>query len=735
MNSILVELNFRNWHLWLLCLFIPTLLMLPVLIWPHYGLFSDAGQLIELPRQVLAGFPDTLKLLKPIENGRWNPLFHGLSIAIFALVPDSAMAFYVLQWVLFVAVCLSIVWVISRVTANKSLALFGLALFCTASSIFESFYTLDKVEPRVVFFTALFIASFLPTLSFHNHQHRQAKNWFYIVVQIISGIGIVFSKETGVFLAAALCLMWVSLSCSKSLNSELRRIVLRTALIQLAIVIIYVGLFKLLSPPMSYRYVSYDVSLTLILENITYYLRTSPELALGLVFASYWCLALVFPELSRSDRSGVERLMLSFLSLALFIYFFGICLWRWPLDYYLLPAHLLTAMLIPITLWAWSPVINKVNKKLLRVLVAGAGVVWLVYFAYRIFFGITIFYFDAVKDDLVHFMSSPSLIGKRVVLPFTHPQSFEVGERLKFFIDREHVLNNKIELYNFWEPPFLNRQNLHRFDNSAGMVPDKEQLDEIAKNPEKFVVWNFGYHKEGWWSEYLKAGDVILVPVGSKVLNKVNARGVSMHAKSPSDFLDSTPLELENIGQVRRHFASLWLGWELFEVKSIDVASNSGGYSKHILKVLNTKSDILPAKSTEALFDKNELPENSVFLGSGWFGVEHHQHRHFRWAGNQSEIVLGRLPEGHCSLSMRLEPLLDAQSKPLRLNWSLGLNNGSSILTTEQSVQFNFDSSGKSLQILKLYAEGGMERSPVNDPRLLKMRVFNIDAPSCSKTN
>lgn len=709
--------------------------MLPVLIWPHYGLFSDAKQLLEFPRRVLVDFPDSLELFRPLEDGRWNPLFHGLSTLVYALVPDSAMAFYVMQWVLFVTVCLCIAQVIKRVTANSALALLGIALFCTSSSIFENFYTLDKVEPRVVFFTALFITSFLPTLIFHDHQHFLSKKWFYIVVQIISGIGIVFSKETGVFLAAALCLTWSASLFNTSLSPVLNRIVLRTALIQLVIVVVYLGLFKLLSPPMSYRYVSYDVSVTLILDNITYYLRTSPELAIGLLFASYWCLTLVFPKLSRSDRSGVERLILSFLSLALFIYFSGICLWRWPLDYYLLPAHLLIALLIPLSFWVWSPAINKINKKLLRGLVAGAGVIWLIYFAYRIFFGISIFYFDAVKDDLAHFMSRISLIGKRVVLPFTHPQSAEVGERLKFFINSEHPLKNKIDLYNFWEPPFLNRQNLQRFDSSAAWVPNKDQLLDIAEKPEKFVIWSLGYKNEGWKNEYLKAGDVILVPVGSKLLNKVNARGVSMHAKSPSDFLKTTPLELETIGQVRRNFASLWLGWELFEVKSINVADDYGGYSKQILKVLNDKSEILPTKSTEALFNNNELPVAGVLLGSGWYGLEHHNHKYFRWAGNQSEIVLTRLPNGNCSISMRLEPLLDAQSKPLSLNWSLGLNKGVAVLTSGESVQFNFDSSGASLQILKLYAEGGMEVPPVNDPRLLKMRVFNIDEPSCSKTN
>lgn len=81
-------------------LLVPLVMMIPVLCWPHYGLFSDAGQLIEYPQRFLAGFPESLKLLAPLEDGRWNPAFHGLSIAIYALAPDSPLAFYLMQTLL-----------------------------------------------------------------------------------------------------------------------------------------------------------------------------------------------------------------------------------------------------------------------------------------------------------------------------------------------------------------------------------------------------------------------------------------------------------------------------------------------------------------------------------------------------------------------------------------------------------------------------------------------------------
>ena len=356
-------------------------------------------------------------------------------------------------------------------------------------------------------------------------------------MQIICGVGLVFSKETGVFLAAALFITYLGPWLNKSGSAEFRRFLCHTFIIQLVVVVVYLALFKILAPPMNYRYISYDFTLALILKNITYYLLSSPEVAVGLIFSCYWALHTALKLPKKSENNNTLLTFLSFLSFSLIIYFSGICLWRWPLDYYLLPAHLMCAFLIPLTVWVMLPNIKPICKPLISILLGCIALIWLIYFIYRVIVGITIFQFDAVKDNLAHSLSNPDYIGRRIVIPLTHPDNTEVGERLEYFINNLRSAGDAVNLYNFWEPPFLNRQNISRFDNSAGLPPSKDELRRVAKNPENFVIWKFGENehamldivaqvdglsgpstiienKNNWQSSYLNDGDLIIAPIG-----------------------------------------------------------------------------------------------------------------------------------------------------------------------------------------------------------------------------
>jgi putative effector of murein hydrolase LrgA (UPF0299 family) len=137
-----------------------TVIMFPVLIWPHYGLFSDAGQIIEFPKQIIAGFPESLRLLGPLPDGRWNPAFHGLSALLYYLQPDTPLIFFVAQWLMLVGTLLCIGALIRALTGNIAGALIGMLVLVVCSSLFENFYTLDKVEPRITLFSALAILAF-----------------------------------------------------------------------------------------------------------------------------------------------------------------------------------------------------------------------------------------------------------------------------------------------------------------------------------------------------------------------------------------------------------------------------------------------------------------------------------------------------------------------------------------------------------------------------------------------
>ncbi|WP_278389888.1 hypothetical protein [Stutzerimonas kunmingensis] len=719
----------RNKALLAASLLFPIFMMLPVLLWPHYGLFSDAEQLIEYPKRFLAAFPESMKLLAPLEDGRWNPAFHGLSIVIYALVPDSARAFYVMQTVLLSVIVGSLFFISYRYTRSPILAALSVVLFCSSSSFFESFYTLDKVEPRVTAFFALISCLFLSV--FHFKRERELLRACFLVLQFLLGAMLLFSKETGLFLAAALFATW----CCATLfwpKDEFRGYLLKASLVQLFVVVVYFSLFKWLAPPMSYRYVSYSVSPQLILNNAVYYFKSSPELFLGLLSACYWACRALMPRLPGPD--GGFRVALTFLSFSLLAYVAGILIWRWPLDYYLLPAHFIVAALLPMTgWWIGAPIFR--NGKVKKITFAAAAMAWGLYFAYRLLLGGSVFVFDALKDDLALYLSQPEFLQKRIVLPFNSPQSYEIGERLRFFINAERDTGGAVSMYNFWEPPVVDKKNLARFSMSAAVIPSQKKLSQLLADPEhhnKTSIWQYDlYQTEGeiWRYDQIDVGDLVLVPTGSVWYSRLQTRGLNMHSQSPASFMRQSPVALRHLGGVRRDVGPLWLGWDVFEIQSSTLPAIVSGYDLYLLRSLNEyQQDITDKKARHDLFNASVISA-AALLGQGWYAVEAQGDEVFRWMGKRADILVNQAGSGVCYVYLDVEPLIAGQV-PLSLRIALDSATASYDLTGRQRIRFDYKSSGSSPKLMTLLADGGVEHVP-GDTRTLKLRAFSVSSPSC----
>lgn len=706
----------REKWLWV-ALLLPTILMAPVLLWPHYGLFSDAGQAITFPREVLGNLPQSLLLLRPLEDGRWNPLFHGLTILVYAIAPDSPRAMFLAQWGMFVGAVISMGWVVVNTTRSNFFAALGVVLFCFGSAVFENFFTLDKVEPRITLFSAL--ATLLLAVRYLNpvDDIRTRPYWGrFIVLQAVLGVLTVFSKESGMFLAAALVGTWVACRFNPQWGQRLREAVGIAAVTHVVVAIVFVVLFKLLSGQMSYRYVKYDVTVALVSRNLMYYMASSPELLLGLLCACYWCLASLWRRLP--GPSGGVRVILVFTSLAQFAYVVGLSMWRWALDYYMLPAQFMASLTLVLTVWTLLPVIRE-RRTMVRIGAGLAIMVWLSFVAYRLFLGGAIYAQDAVKDRLAQLLSAPEYYSLRLALPFDHPDNAEIGERLEFFIDRERPQQAAVDIYNFWEIPFLNRDNLQRFSGSVGISPGMRQLIEVTAKPEKYVLWKFGSMPDAyievmkrtlggrsedigwspediWHASYLRAGDILLVPVGGALLKNLRARGVRLYGQGGEDFLHRTPLQLSRLGGVR---SSLWLaelGWDVFRVERLDEYDQLAR-----LLTTNAKKDITPDTATATLFDEHRLPENGLLLGKGWFELEGAGNTRFRWIGIQSEIVLTHLRPGACVLEIDMEPALPAGSQPFVLMAKASGHSMDNPMQGRQTIRFEFRAGGSQYKLLK----------------------------------
>lgn len=691
--------------------FISFFIMAVVIIYPHYGLFSDAGQIIDYPKNFINSFPDSISTLMPLEDGRWNPIFHLVSIFIYYIFPDSSRAFYFIQFLFLSVELYVLLFIIYKFTNNKLLSLLALFMYVFSSSFFENFYTLDKVEPRITFFMSLIFLSLVMKIFNTNNKSFTV----FLVFQSFLYSLMMFSKETSIFLIASTMVSFFYLYFIGN-NSHLINIFKKVFIVQLSVVVLYIGLFKYLSFKMSYRYVKYDIDFSLIIKNILYYLLTSPEFLILLIIILVYLIRFTKKLIKKDTLSNIEsfQLLLIFSFLA---YFSGICLWRWPLDYYLLPAHFLMSLIVPLFLYENINSILRVKR--INILIILIFIFWMILIVNRISIGISIYHLDALKDKLAFMLSENQYKDRRFILPLTSPSSAEIGERIKYFTNVNKQDESKINLYNFWEKPFFNRENTARFNNEPGVSPTKEQLKYLVTSKNNFIIWKFAETNlmvernidfdSIWSSSFLKKGDLILVSYGN--LKKTsNTRGLSLHQKTIDSFLNEMPIKLRKIDFVENNMFFMNMGWAIFEVES-DLLDSVIKYDEYNLKKLNYDSD-------EIL---NNVKDAKLLFGFGWHGVEKQNSSKFRWSDKNSELVLYNLPLGKYRIIIDLEPL--RQGDEIKI-----INNNSLIyksdLHTKDTIIFNFDSTGEKVQILDIQLK--LLNKIINDPRNLGIRVFSL---------
>ena len=553
--------------LFFIFLIVPLLILAPILLWPHYGLFSDADQVIWFPKAFLGDPLTGLKrILHPMDDGRWNPFFYGLTIFIYWIFPESARAFYAVQGVMLLITCLIVIYILHKLTLKNLPSLLGVILLCTSSSIFENFYTLDKLEPRTTLFGALILCNLFNTLI----QVNDAKkiHWNFILIQIISGIALVFTKETGAYLAAAILLTWIIVRLKGGNQIRMNKVIGASALIQLLIVISFYTLFKILMIDGNNRYISYPITIDLVSSNILYYFKSSPELILGISLAFYWIFSITIGPWK--NQREICNIVLLLISLSLVGYFSGIVLWRWPLDYYLLPAHMLIAILIPLSLYRLNQ--SKFYERIYLVLntcLCALFIGLIIFFGARIYSGFFIYQQDALKDDLALYLARPEYLFRRYVLTFSEPNAAEVGERIKFFSNLKRPSSKNIDLFNFWELPMDINRSINRFNLSVGVPPPVDQLVAATNLDNKFLIWKYSDGVTKWpnsmWSyDELRKGDLLLIPFSKNLPIWVHARGAGMYVENL--YLPKS-LVLQPIGEVKKDLGSTTVGWKLYEVK------------------------------------------------------------------------------------------------------------------------------------------------------------------------
>ena len=63
-------------------LFLGALFLSPILISPHFGMFSDYGQILGWPDRNIHSAKDFLREFRPLADGRWTPMFHVVTFGL-----------------------------------------------------------------------------------------------------------------------------------------------------------------------------------------------------------------------------------------------------------------------------------------------------------------------------------------------------------------------------------------------------------------------------------------------------------------------------------------------------------------------------------------------------------------------------------------------------------------------------------------------------------------------------
>jgi hypothetical protein len=119
-----------------------------------------------------------------------------------------------------------------------------------------------------------------------NQQIKKSPDYIFWVMQFLLGVSLVFSKETGIYLAFSILITWFVLVLNNQVEARSKTLFLYSLLLQITIVILFYILYYLLwQEPDTGRYLKYEITPDLIKANFIYYVRSSPEAIAGLLIS------------------------------------------------------------------------------------------------------------------------------------------------------------------------------------------------------------------------------------------------------------------------------------------------------------------------------------------------------------------------------------------------------------------------------------------------------------------
>lgn len=144
------------------------------------------------------------------------------------------------------------------------------------------------------------------------------------------------------------------------------------------------------------------------------------------------------------------------------------------------------------------------------------------------------------------------------------------------------------------------------------------------------------------------------------------------------------------------------------------------------LRRWNPPGDIVPAESLVRLRTSDALPEDGLFLGPGWHGIERSGHQPYRWLESDGQIVITRPSCGPRRIVLFLEPGPGQEYRAFELALvdGRGVEIDRAIVAKRCEITFSLPLGREEVARFRLTAPKGIPIA--TDPRIMNLRVFRI---------
>jgi hypothetical protein len=567
----------------LLIWLISAVIMSPVLLHSHWGMFSDPCQFVE-PCKQLFQHPDAHRMIDYICTN-YRPGYQLLNVAVWPFAADQPFLHYLFRLVLF-AVTVDCTYMSAKLLSGSKLASFLASivwLFCL--STYEVIFTLDKGEIILACMFSLIVYAHLRAV-------RRIDDGNFLRKDLLTSASVIlacatyaaFTKQTGLLSIVLGTVIFASSIFSRFvLKLEPQR---RTAerlkwaacaFFSTAAGCFLFAVFYVFLGGLKYKYGNSDYSLNFLCTQAITYVKKLPDL-FGVLALSF--LGLLAKKQGGETSSNVPPCAVaeSFcLLLTALVGCLPLLAWKSTLTYIWLP-------LLPLVLPVFSLALASVGRKSRWVPVA-ILISMAVVFAPGAYTAAQFqFKMDSLFADLCDRLAVlPAKLGHEttVILPLHHQASFELGEEMESAtLDRltsEALSQHRINFANMtcynWRDSADRRHDPN--DKPVKFVsgsPTEPGLDECSyiSGPEP-----------RWEEQRIAVGDVVAIPYGDLDGRLRDYRGGDLFWREWQTLASLTPqLNLKPLFQIDRKVTpvmgkAMTIGWIVLEVTASPAISFS----------------------------------------------------------------------------------------------------------------------------------------------------------------